>query len=653
MLPMKYLIKLKYLMILCFLLLGAYFVLPINTIPHIITVEVVDDNTTDHLKLYYNAGKGFRESDSILFKKKTLDRTTIKWTFVPRQKISALRIDPFSEGGQRLLKSLTFSIYGQEYKFTAQDIITHFKPGNSIVGFEYEDDLARIVTHGDDPYILSTIDFDSVYDQITSNNSKYTGFYLLEKSMMVVGLLLIAVILLNIKFVPTEKWPYRSIALQRAGGITFVSVCFLFFWLLAQTSFFAINVDYGVFPDERGWVELSQLYEEADGLRLQDSLETYHLGQVSAAPYLYFLTTGKMLQFVDNTLESKLYFLRFFSIACVALTFIFVFLLTKEITANKFILLSVLICISNIPMFVFISAAASYDPLANLLGVLTSYFAVLYYKSRRLINVIFSFICLLIGALTKITFLPFVLFQTLLTSLFWVYEFFAGRKLFVGYKNPLAILACVILGVLILLNLELYGTNLLKYSSVMPSQESVLGEDVARTKHMITKRDYDYSLTAHEREEIGLYDYIPKWFQIIEMRMMGIMGHENIIKPVKDLIGYRLILFLCVAGCLYHFIDVLKNKYVLYFLALSLSYGAFLFWYNYEKQTHLRVLGLVVQGRYLFPVLPQLLIALFYGLYNKTNRNISAVFLTVLVIVSLHGGIDYFLQHGGDEFFNH
>lgn len=631
----------------------SYTFLPVNVIPHTITLDIEDANTADHLQLFFDTGEGFNEHDSIFYKKKTVEGNIIKWTFVPRHKIIKLRIDPFKNGGERVIRSLTLTIYNRTFILQGKDLVNSFQAVQGISSLYEKDGAFHIVASGDDPYLVSTIDFDSIYNTLTSGNTPFFITYYFNKGIIILGLLLISFIAYKATLRRKNIGSGWELGLQSDRFIYYAIVSFLFIWFMLQALYFAGHVDYGVFPDERGWVELSQLFKEYGGLRLPDSPDIYHLGNTSCNPYLYFLFTGKVLAAGTDSLQSHLYVMRGFSIVCGLFTFLFTLLLSRRVTSNRFVSVAVLMCLSNLPMFVFISAAASYDPVANLLGVLTSYFSVLYYQSRKYVFASLSFICMLVGALVKVTFLPFILFQTAITTLFWGVCIYQKKDIFRQIKSLSGITSSILLLIVLALTFELYGTNILRYGQVLPTQERVLGTEIARTHHGITKRDYEYRLTRDEREEIGFFEYIPKWFQIIESRTLGIMGHENIYKSKHDLQGYRILFWICVLFLLYRWKAYFNNKNLLYLLALALSYIAFLFLYNYNKQVNLRVLGLVVQGRYLFPVLPQLLIALFFGFFHKRGPILSVLFLIALFIVGLHGGLDYFLQHGGDAFFNH
>lgn len=631
----------------------ALFLLPINTIPQKITVEMTDDNITDPLQLYYDIGSGFNERNSIVFKRKTLKKSKIEWTFVPRKKIQRFRLDPVKKSGLRKLKTITISIYGNSYQFTADDILSGFTPVNNIKAVNISGVETQFVASGEDPYLFSTFDMDKVYHEIEKGNIRYWVAYCLEKGFMGFSLCLLYFVLMQIRLFPTDN-RLRPFFRFTNGNFTYsLIVAWCVLWFVLQATYYAANVDYGVFPDERAWVEISQCYAVSDGFRLENSEKTYHLGSVTTIPYLYFLIAGKVLSFGEESLKGLLYNLRFFSILCAFATIVITYLLTKLITSNRFVSLAVLICLSNLPMFVFISAAASYDPWVNLLAVLTSYLSVLYFKTRKYIYVSASFVCLLVGALSKITFLPFILVQVIITTGSSVYFFWKDRRFLAESKTVGSVITTLFLLLFLGLNLELYGANLLNYGAIRPSHESVLGKDIARTHHAITKRNYLYSLTKTERKEIGVTEYIPKWLRVIEGRTLGIFGHESIYKPVNQIFGYRFLLVLSVLGVILNFRQVLNNSAVFYLFVISVSYAAFLFWFNYDFQTKLRVMGLAIQGRYLFPIIPQLLIVLFFCLLKRFSPTVSVGVVVLLLLVGLHGGLNYFLLHGGDAFFNH
>src|SRR5690606_24546562 len=83
---------------------------------------------------------------------------------------------------------------------------------------------------------------------------------------------------------------------------------------LIQTFYFAKNIHFNRFPDERHHIELSTLYKgHVSLLPLEDNSETYKFGLVQTAPYLYNTLMGNALSF-NVTPFSDLTFLRLINV---------------------------------------------------------------------------------------------------------------------------------------------------------------------------------------------------------------------------------------------------------------------------------------------------------------------------------------------------
>ena len=132
-----------------------------------------------------------------------------------------------------------------------------------------------------------------------------------------------------------------------------------------QILFFSTQIKIGVPPDEFYHLKLSKIYSESVNIPAKDTEETYSLGAISRAPYLYHLIAGKVLHFFSK-MGTPSTILRYFNVFLGILFFIvssefFFSLFQCKITR----LLSVWIT-ANVTMLTFLFGAISYDNLVNL-----------------------------------------------------------------------------------------------------------------------------------------------------------------------------------------------------------------------------------------------------------------------------------------------
>lgn len=384
-------------------------------------------------------------------------------------------------------------------------------------------------------------------------------------------------------------------------------------WFLFQSINLALRIKIGLPPDELHHYYLSKFYQEAPGFSIEENDSTYRYGTLNTIPYLYHLISGKLLHLNFFSEEDELP-LRFLSIIMAVGVLLAVKKIAAELTADRFIPLLAMGIMASIPMFVLISSSMSYDAATNLLGALLILYTVRFFKYYRLHDFLLVTLFLLIGGVTKITFLPFfVIYFLILIS-------FAGtfirrfREVFrSGLSNKERILLALVAFFLIL-NIRLYGGNFYHYKTYNPSLEQVIGEDKAYQLYAQAQRDRDYMQSASSRP-ISAFDLFLRDYLIHAAKTsLGFMGHKVIFPTGEDLRRLALFALPPVAGLLlitYRSARRLFRGKKLEFndafgvlAAIGFGYLAMTIADNYITYTKMRAFGFGLQGRYLFPVLP-------------------------------------------------
>jgi len=414
-------------------------------------------------------------------------------------------------------------------------------------------------------------------------------------------------------------------------------------WFLFQAFYFALTVKYSVSPDEYYHFELSSIYYQSGAFLIQDAPSTYGYGAVSTIPFMYHFLMGKSL-YVNFFDLDPLIFLRLLNIFIAVLSFIFSYLLVKEIYTNEFFILACLVVQFNLLKHVFLSAMVSYDNLTNLMAVSAIYGLVKFLKtySRFYFGLFVS--ALLAGMLVKITFGPLAVILTAILCLNYKRLFQNARIWTEKRLNFYEIIWIVFIVILLGANINFYVTNLVKYHHVSPPCDRVLSyEDCLKSP--VFARDESLEKTRHERDEISFIEFAHLYAYRLTSSIIEIHAHKYMGKSREEKIPYFLLMFFSGLIYLVRIKEVVANRYAVYMLTIALFYLGVLFYVNYTTYKELLVFGLALQGRYLFPVLVPVIASMMYPLFMSKNRYLNAVLLCVIGIVFVDGCFFHFLRN--------
>jgi len=417
--------------------------------------------------------------------------------------------------------------------------------------------------------------------------------------------------------------------------------------------FLALNLNQGIIPDEVAHFNFSRHYASTWGIP-QDTPETYiHGWYIEQNPFLYYWLNGRALNLLNLILPSAsdwqmLTFLRLLNSVYALGTVIFCYLLSKEIIKNKWWQLLPVFLLTNTLMFVFLSGGVNYDNLANLFCM-----AGLFYLTRLLngsdflLNTLGWMISICLGTLVKYPILPLALAM----GIVWLVFTIKNRKALFPLKiqGPKVIGLTLFLAVLAVINLSIYGVNLVRYQSITPACTDLLNADQCELSPFEKRYDelaLDHKLTITESIQQGYpnpLEYVfDSWIPNMMYRIFGILAHRSYF-PSHIIIFFRLLLLWFVLLAVRY---VRKPSFLTFSLTgIFLFYALILLYMNYNSELVYGFKQIAFQGRYLFPVIGIAYVLTGRLLECVPNRILRTLTLAATLTLFFAGGPIKFILH--------
>ncbi|QDU60379.1 hypothetical protein Pan216_12180 [Planctomycetes bacterium Pan216] len=477
------------------------------------------------------------------------------------------------------------------------------------------------------------------------------------------------------------------------GDVVFLLSLVLF---LLRAALLAFTLNPSVPPDEESHLGVSKVYAKTLGLPTNDA-ESYRFGPVTRQPYLYYWTSARVLNLVPAG-GGELTALRLANVACGALLVVVGWAWIKQLTSNLVVRSLFIIMLTNTPMLTFLSATVTYDNMTNLLAALAFSWLYAYWRSPGPISLGWFGCCLCAASLTKVTALPLVL---ILGAALLLHEAGRLRGLWESLRGlvwpprtshlALTLLLLLLVG----LNVELYGGNLVRYGRPVPKTLQVLTLEQAM-RHRIFARNHivasfldgDLSFDQAQRAAASIphlgdrrdtegllkqarpfregsaqprspFAHLPGWCFLMAERLFGVLGHQILFKDPwhtrigMGVVGLGLAMLLLPLPIRTWQPDDAPGRLRLMFIsvAIALGYASVLFWVNYTIYARYGSIHLSVQGRYLFPVALAILGPVAWGLIvylPRVGQWLMAVLVGLFFILS---DTPYLLFRGFDAGF--
>ena len=474
---------------------------------------------------------------------------------------------------------------------------------------------------------------------------------------------------------------------QENAANVFIFMAFGYF--IFRLFFFASHISHYAPPDETTRFALCQVFSKTL-LLPKNSEETYSLGLVTHIPYLYYFIMGKCLK-LNFFPVSDLVFLRFINCLLSFATVVYGYKWIRLVTPNRICHLLFVILITNTAMFSFLGAAVSYDNMTNFFAVTALYYLHIFFKNTDTSSFLLFVVSLLGGALAKKTYLPLILAYLGILI-------FRQRKQLKNVSNTvikvlpsLRFRQIALLGIaliLLVLNVNLYLGNLIRFGRVVPRMNQVLTEEQSMQYRIYARGRivslYKSGLLTYEEAvekakeiqhpgdsvatlyllkiaktnalnalpPIGRIKYAFLWIIHMLHLSTGISSHISLLKNPYFSAGYyfnflfSFYLFLRHWKLTYTDSRIADAFFICFFYAIILMQFV-----NYPIYTHYRSLYLALQVRYFFPVIVPLYGIVSYFLINPFNKTVQIIIFLLIAIFFIWGDFPYFLLNASSQWY--
>lgn len=422
----------------------------------------------------------------------------------------------------------------------------------------------------------------------------------------------------------------------------------VFCWFAYQVIFYSVIIAEHTFPDEPHHIFVGNLWRDAGNFSVTDSVKTYWIGQISRQPYLYHALIGTLYKFIKTDL-SPIDFYRSLSVIISLTGFYFSWRFYRETLNSMWARVLAIYFQSCIMMYGFISGAVSYDVLTNAICFIVFW---LLFAKRNAFNlrrmlVISSF--LFAGCLVKATFLPFAVLGFLALTIIHINKlispsFWAVNASFFRGNFGIIFLFLGTLG----LNVSFYGTNILKYGSIVPECEEVLSNEICSIHYPQSQRANRFQAAAATKERVSFNKFLENYFLDAEDFIFNIQAHKVAIplkKHEKD--PERIILSLSAIGMLWQFLFNRRQFYNRQYLTIALitiAYIATLIYVNYTDYIKYAHLGLGLHGRHWFPVMLGAIYLIWAPIFEGVKKPIQIILFVAGIIGCSKMGFHIFDQ---------
>lgn len=418
---------------------------------------------------------------------------------------------------------------------------------------------------------------------------------------------------------------------------------------LAFTLYLAFNVKMGVSSDSWYHLRVSQKYAETLSVP-RNQPDTYKWRDLEHQPYLYFWLNGRILNLNTLTFQfNEVILLRVVNILYSFFTLLGTYLLSREFFKKKWLRLLPSFLLSNTLMFLFLSSSINYDNLGNMFAV----FSILFFvraikKTGDWKSVLLMLIMISLGALTKYTFLPLAFILVVLALILVIKNWKIYKR---EFNSKVFYLLVIPLGILIVMNIGLYGVNLVKFQSLTPKCLDVLTYEQClqngvfyRDNVTIPAQEIHLFEMIFSGERLDPIRYAGVWIWEMAIRIFGIMGDESLFASNLIIPFYLFFLLLAIVAGTVNWKRF--DKEVKYISVIALFYSLILlFVQNYDMYLKRSYPTLALQGRYLFPVIAPLYILVVFSLSRIKRKQLRLLIFIGLIALFIIGCLPFFVAN--------
>jgi len=453
--------------------------------------------------------------------------------------------------------------------------------------------------------------------------------------------------------------------LERHGLFTFwkknnetIILVTLLFIFLSFSLFTALNLSTGIIPDEVAHFRFSKHFSTTLGIP-PDVTETYSLGWIiEQNPFLYYWINARIINLINwihphAPDRQLLVILRLINVVYSLGTVIFCYFLTREVIKKRWWRLLPVFFLTNTLMFVFLSGGVNYDNLANLFSMAGLYFLVrVLHKKNFVINSMLWMILIALGCLVKYPILPL---GFVMTVVWLVYIIKTRPNIHLSdLFSSKAIILIFVLIIVLIGNFAIYGINLFRYQSLIPTCREILLEsqcEISPYERRYQEIAMEPKMTIRQSMEMGYPNPIVyagnTWIRVMILRTFGIAGHISY-SPEHLVNFYRIMVY---GMILITFVYIKKYRFTTYSLiSIATFYASILIYQNYKSELIYGFLHIAFQGRYIFPVIGAIYAIIPSVLIATKNRYLQIGSITFSLFLFLIGSPLIVLLRYSDQF---
>ncbi len=370
-------------------------------------------------------------------------------------------------------------------------------------------------------------------------------------------------------------------------------------------------------------------------------------------PYLYYWLNGFVIKvylqiFPYNQPLRPLMLLRLFSVFLSFFTVFYAYKLAAKATSNPYAGVLTAFFLANTLMFVFVSGGINYDNLMNLAGMASLFYLVNVYKGDDFVkNTLLTGIWVIIGSLAKEQFL----LLTTIIFLSWLYYAIRNFKsISLNYSKANILIAVIFIGFLVLF-LGLFGTNLIKYSSVTPACIQIKSANQCQSfsHRMEYYEPYDTRAVWFFRDNIpNFIEYAYQfWFYKMAQSIWGILSQNTFVPMFSVALHATLALWGFV--CFVRYWEP-KDKIASLLIFVLLSYGLFILLMNYRGEVNFSFQHFAVSGRYFAPIYGVILTLMVYYFLKIKPIFLKRLTLALSIMLYFTGGFWMYISRYAEVF---
>ena len=415
-------------------------------------------------------------------------------------------------------------------------------------------------------------------------------------------------------------------------------------WFFIQAVYIAFSTETGIPPDENYHIALINFFSDSGWTPYIQSQEGFFkLGEVINNPF----TIYHYLLSIPNSIfggDLSVFALRFMNILMAVGSLFVVDQIGKVLKLSKIARNLSVFMIANTLMFTFLAASVNYDNLFILVFLISLLQLLKLWNKIQLNDVLTLILAVLVGSLTKESFLAVAVSVGALLFFRHVRDTPKILKKLSRQKRNFAtyVLAvfCVIIG---FYAVSKYVPNAVNYGTYIPSCQEVNSLDECLANPIIA-RDQGFAEAGSPEPVLSVYQYVSNWFSLMVDRTYGVFGHQSFASlPII----YYGVLAIGAVGTI-GFIRYIDKKRAFAFTALGVVafYTVLLINQNMNAYESTGISSISVQGRYVLPVL-----ALLYLLWTQFSLRMlrtkirGAIYIVlILSLFSISGVYTYIVS---------